>query len=112
METNDMILVLDFGSQYNQLITRRIREFGVYSELHSHKLTAEAIREMNPKGIILSGGPHSVYDEDSFRCDEKIFDLEVPILGICYGMQLMSLNYGGNVEKAQNREYGKAHLHS
>ncbi|UJL47221.1 glutamine-hydrolyzing GMP synthase [Virgibacillus sp. NKC19-16] len=110
METNDMILVLDFGSQYNQLITRRIREFGVYSELHSHKLTAEAIREMDPKGIILSGGPHSVYDEDSFRCDEKIFDLEVPILGICYGMQLMSLNYGGNVEKAQNREYGKAHI--
>ncbi|WP_449354358.1 glutamine-hydrolyzing GMP synthase [Virgibacillus natechei] len=110
METNDMILVLDFGSQYNQLITRRIREFGVYSELHSHKLTAETIREMNPKGIILSGGPHSVYDEDSFRCDEGIFDLDIPILGICYGMQLMSLHYGGTVEKATNREYGKAHI--
>ncbi|WP_373895280.1 glutamine-hydrolyzing GMP synthase [Virgibacillus sp. CBA3643] len=110
METNDMILVLDFGSQYNQLITRRIREFGVYSELHSHKLTAETIREMNPKGIILSGGPHSVYDEDSFRCDEEIFDLDIPILGICYGMQLMSLHYSGTVEKATNREYGKAHI--
>ncbi|WP_174615820.1 glutamine-hydrolyzing GMP synthase [Virgibacillus ihumii] len=105
---NQMILVLDFGSQYNQLITRRIREHGVYSELHSHKLTADEIREMNPKGIILSGGPHSVYDENSFRCDEKIFDLDIPVLGICYGMQLMALHYGGEVAKAKNREYGKA----
>ncbi len=105
---NQMILVLDFGSQYNQLITRRIREHGVYSELHSHKLTAEEIREMNPKGIILSGGPHSVYDENSFRCDEKIFDLDIPVLGICYGMQLMAMHYGGKVAKAANREYGKA----
>ncbi|GAB3800229.1 glutamine-hydrolyzing GMP synthase [Virgibacillus kimchii] len=108
MEYNEMILVLDFGSQYNQLITRRIREFGVYSELHSHKLTAEEIKQMNPKGIILSGGPHSVYDENSFRCDEDIFKLDIPILGICYGMQLMALHYGGKVEKAKNREYGKA----
>ncbi|WP_188455081.1 glutamine-hydrolyzing GMP synthase [Virgibacillus oceani] len=109
MDTNnEMILVLDFGSQYNQLITRRIRELGVYSELHSHKLTAEAIKRMNPKGIILSGGPHSVYDENSFRCDEAIFDLDIPILGICYGMQLMTLHFNGKVEKAKNREYGKA----
>ncbi|WP_087974649.1 glutamine-hydrolyzing GMP synthase [Oceanobacillus rekensis] len=108
MENNELILVLDFGSQYNQLITRRIREFGVYSELHSHKLTAEEIKEMNPKGIILSGGPHSVYDENSFRCDERIFDLDIPIFGICYGMQLMALHFNGKVEKAQNREYGKA----
>ncbi|MGY0694619.1 glutamine-hydrolyzing GMP synthase [Virgibacillus sp. FSP13] len=108
MDNNEMILVLDFGSQYNQLITRRIREFGVYSELHSHKLTADEIKQMNPKGIILSGGPHSVYDENSFRCDEKIFDLDIPVLGICYGMQLMTLHYGGRVEKAKNREYGKA----
>ena len=78
MNNSEMILVLDFGSQYNQLITRRIRELGVYSELHSHKLTAEAIKRMNPKGIILSGGPHSVYDENSFRCDEGIFDLGIP----------------------------------
>lgn len=105
---NEMILVLDFGSQYNQLITRRIREFGVYSELHSHKLTADEIKQMNPAGIILSGGPHSVSDENSFRCDEKIFDLDIPILGICYGMQLMTLHFGGKVEKAKNREYGKA----
>src|SRR5690625_239745 len=108
MNNSEMILVLDFGSQYNQLITRRIRELGVYSELHSHKLTAEAIKRMNPKGIILSGGPHSVYDENSFRCDEGIFDLGIPVLGICYGMQLMALHYGGKVEKDNNREYGKA----
>ncbi|WP_040513243.1 glutamine-hydrolyzing GMP synthase [Gracilibacillus halophilus] len=106
-----MILVLDFGSQYNQLITRRIREFGVYSELHSHRLTAEEIKEMNPKGIILSGGPHSVYDENSFRCDEGIFELGIPVLGICYGMQLMTQHFGGVVERAQQREYGKADIH-
>jgi len=110
MEQNEMILVLDFGSQYNQLITRRIRELGVYSELHSHKLTAAEIKEMNPVGIILSGGPHSVYDEESFRCDEAIFDLGIPVLGICYGMQLMAMNFGGTVESAQNREYGKAQI--
>ncbi|WP_164219049.1 glutamine-hydrolyzing GMP synthase [Virgibacillus sp. YIM 98842] len=108
MEHNEMILVLDFGSQYNQLITRRIRELGVYSELHSHRITADEIKQMNPKGIILSGGPHSVYDENSFRCDEEIFKLDIPVLGICYGMQLMALHYGGKVEKARNREYGKA----
>src|SRR5690606_10752138 len=90
MSKEEMILVLDFGSQYNQLITRRIREFGVYSELRSHKLTAEEIRKLEPKGIILSGGPHSVTDEHSFRCDEEIFQLGIPVLGICYGMQLMA----------------------
>ncbi|CAL8901727.1 GMP synthetase [Bacillus pumilus] len=108
---NEMILVLDFGSQYNQLITRRIREFGVYSELHPHTLTAEEIKEMAPKGIILSGGPNSVYDEGSFRCDEKIFDLDIPVLGICYGMQLMTHYLGGKVEAASQREYGKADIH-
>lgn len=110
VKNNEMILVLDFGSQYNQLITRRVRELGVYSELHSHKLTAETIKKMNPKGIILSGGPHSVYGENSFRCDEEIFELGIPILGICYGMQLMTLYFGGKVEKAKNREYGKARI--
>ncbi|MUK88473.1 glutamine-hydrolyzing GMP synthase [Ornithinibacillus sp. L9] len=108
MNNNEMILVLDFGSQYNQLITRRIREFGVYSELHSHKISIDEIKQMNPKGIILSGGPHSVYDENSFRPDEEIFNLGIPVLGICYGMQLMALHFGGKVEKAKNREYGKA----
>jgi GMP synthase (glutamine-hydrolysing) len=104
----DMIVVLDFGSQYNQLITRRIREFGVYSELHPHTITADEIKKMNPKGIIFSGGPNSVYDENSFRCDESIFELGLPILGICYGMQLMTVHFGGKVEKAKQREYGKA----
>jgi len=108
MSKEEMILVLDFGSQYNQLITRRIREFGVYSELRSHKLTAEEIRKLEPKGIILSGGPHSVTDEHSFRCDEEIFQLGIPVLGICYGMQLMAKSFGGKVEKSANREYGKA----
>ncbi|HLR52343.1 MAG TPA: glutamine-hydrolyzing GMP synthase [Candidatus Avamphibacillus sp.] len=100
-----MILVLDFGSQYNQLITRKIRELGVYSELHSHKISAEDIKQMNPKGIILSGGPHSVYDEKQFRPDPDIFSLEIPILGICYGMQLLALNFGGKVEKTTDRNY-------
>ncbi|WP_453992024.1 glutamine-hydrolyzing GMP synthase [Bacillus nitroreducens] len=104
----ETIVVLDFGSQYNQLITRRIREFGVYSELHPHTLTVEEIKAMQPKGIILSGGPNSVYDENSFRCDEGIFELGIPVLGICYGMQLMTQHFGGRVEKAHNREYGKA----
>jgi GMP synthase (glutamine-hydrolysing) len=107
-EMKDMIVVLDFGSQYNQLITRRIREFGVYSELHPHTITAEEIRKMNPKGIIFSGGPNSVYDENSFRCDEAIFEMGLPILGICYGMQLMTVHFEGKVEKAKHREYGKA----
>ncbi|MFD2046694.1 glutamine-hydrolyzing GMP synthase [Ornithinibacillus salinisoli] len=111
MNNNEMILVLDFGSQYNQLITRRIREFGVYSELHSHKISVEEIKRLNPKGIILSGGPHSVYDENSFRPNKEIFQLGIPVLGICYGMQLMALHFGGKVEKAKNREYGKATIH-
>jgi GMP synthase (glutamine-hydrolysing) len=106
----EMIVVLDFGSQYNQLITRRIREFGVYSELHPHTITAEEIKKLNPKGIIFSGGPNSVYDENSFRCDEAIFEMGLPILGICYGMQLMTMYFGGKVEKAKQREYGKATL--
>ncbi|USK60216.1 glutamine-hydrolyzing GMP synthase [Peribacillus asahii] len=105
-----MIVVLDFGSQYNQLITRRIREFGVYSELHPHTITAEEIKKLNPAGIIFSGGPNSVYDESAFRCDEAIFELGLPIFGICYGMQLMTQYYGGKVEPAQHREYGKAIL--
>ncbi|AYV69229.1 glutamine-hydrolyzing GMP synthase [Niallia circulans] len=108
IEGQEMIVVLDFGSQYNQLITRRIREFGVYSELHPHTITAEEIKELNPSGIIFSGGPNSVYDENAFGVDEKIFDLELPIFGICYGMQLMTQHFAGKVEKAKHREYGKA----
>ena len=104
----ELILVLDFGSQYNQLITRRIREMGVYSELHDHEISIEEIKKMNPKGIILSGGPNSVYEEGSFTIDPEIYNLGIPVLGICYGMQLTTKLLGGKVERANEREYGKA----
>ncbi|MBS7824155.1 glutamine-hydrolyzing GMP synthase [Wohlfahrtiimonas chitiniclastica] len=104
------IVVLDFGSQYNQLIARRIREIGVFSELIAHTTTAEEIKKMAPSGIILSGGPNSVYAEDAFKIDMEIFNLGVPVLGICYGMQLMSDSLGGTVSKADHSEYGKALL--
>ena len=104
----DKIIVLDFGSQYNQLITRRIRDFGIYSELLPHDLSIEKIKEMAPKGIIFSGGPNSVYDKSALKVDPEIFKLGIPILGICYGMQLMSYDLGGKVEKADNSEYGRA----
>ena len=104
----EKIIVLDYGSQYNQLIARRIREIGVFSELMSHKVTAQEIRETNPLGIVLSGGPNSVYDEGSFDIDPEIFELGLPILGICYGMQLISHKLGGKVESASESEYGVA----
>ncbi|SCC40011.1 GMP synthase (glutamine-hydrolyzing) [Fictibacillus enclensis] len=107
---NEMIVVLDFGGQYNQLIARRIRDLGVYSELLPHTTTAEEIKKLNPKGIIFSGGPNSVYAENSPSADEAIFDLGIPVLGICYGMQLMSHHFGGKVERANHREYGKAEI--
>ncbi len=107
----EMVVVLDFGSQYNQLITRRIREFGVYSELHPHTITVDEIKKLNPKGIIFSGGPNSVYDKTALSCDERIFDLGIPVMGICYGMQLMTQHFGGKVERASKREYGKSDIH-
>ncbi|WP_282242256.1 glutamine-hydrolyzing GMP synthase [Psychrobacillus sp. NEAU-3TGS] len=110
LKEQEKIVVLDFGSQYNQLITRRIREFGVYSELHPHTVTAEDLKKMNATGIIFSGGPNSVYDENAFHIDPAIYEIGVPILGICYGMQLMSQHFGGKVEKASHREYGKAEI--
>ncbi len=110
MPEQDMIIVLDFGSQYNQLITRRIREIGVYSELHPHHLSAEEIKKRKVKGIVFSGGPKSVYDEGAYRCDEKIFDLGIPILGICYGMQLIAHRFGGEVRPLPSREYGKTEI--
>lgn len=110
MQVRDFVLVLDFGSQYNQLITRRIREFGVYSELHAHTISMEKIKELNPKGIILSGGPNSVYAENAFHVQEEIFKLGIPVLGICYGMQLITHMLGGKVESGHHSEYGKAEL--
>ncbi len=101
-----MILVLDFGGQYNQLIARRVRECNVYAEVHPYTLSLEKIREMNPKGIIFTGGPNSVYDETSPHYEKAIFELGIPILGICYGSQLMAYTLGGVVETAPVSEYG------
>ncbi len=106
----DKILVLDFGSQYTQLIARRVRENSVYSEIFPFNVSLQKIRDFNPKGIILSGGPSSVYDKGAPISDMKIFELGIPILGICYGMQLMAHLLGGNVAKAVKREYGRAEL--
>ena len=108
--TSEKILVLDFGSQYTQLIARRVRELRVYSEIMPFNAPIEKIIEFSPKGIILSGGPSSVYSKDAPLPDRGIFSLGVPILGICYGMQLMTHMLGGVVAKAQKREYGRAEL--
>lgn len=106
-----MIVILDFGSQYSELIARRIRETEVYSEVISYRTTAEKLKALDPKGIILSGGPNSVYDDGAPECDPKLWDLGIPVLGVCYGMQLMVKQLGGTVERAKRAEYGKASLH-
>ncbi|WP_040898766.1 glutamine-hydrolyzing GMP synthase [Xenococcus sp. PCC 7305] len=104
------IAIIDFGSQYSELIARRIRETQVYSEVISYRTTAEQLKNLDPKGIILSGGPNSVYDEHAPQCDRQIWELGIPILGVCYGMQLMVKQLGGSVERAKKAEYGKASL--
>lgn len=104
---NEMIVILDFGGQYNQLIARRVRECGVYCEVMSYKTPIEEIKEKNPKGIIFTGGPNSVYDERSPHIDKEIFELGVPVLGICYGCQLMAYTLGGKVSSCVTSEYGK-----
>ena len=104
---HELVLVLDFGGQYNQLIARRVREANVYCEVLPYHISIDAIKEKNPKGIIFTGGPASVLDEKAPKCDPGVFKLGIPILGICYGMQLMSVMLGGTVAKASNREYGK-----
>ncbi len=106
--SRETVLVLDFGAQYNQLITRKIRELKVYSELVPGDMSASEIAALGPKGLILSGGPASVYDEGAPRCDPAIFDLGIPILGICYGMQLTAFMLGGKVSHGAQREYGPA----
>lgn len=106
----EKVLVLDFGSQYTQLIARRVRESKVYSEIFSFNAPIEKIKNFDPKGIILSGGPSSVYDSGAPIPDLKIFELGIPVLGICYGMQLMAHCLGGGVAKARKREYGRAEL--
>lgn len=107
---NNTIIVLDFGSQYTQLIARRLREQGVYTEILPFSAKVEEIKAKKPKGIILSGGPASVYASDAYFCDEKIFKLKVPILGVCYGMQLIAHVFGAQVAPASHKEYGKAEL--
>ncbi len=102
----EKILILDFYGQYNQLIARRVRECNVYSEIVPYDTSVEKIKEINPKGIIFTGGPSSVYTEDAPMCDKEIFNLGIPVLGICYGMQLMTYLFGGKVERAEKREYG------
>ena len=104
---SELILIIDFGGQYNQLIARRVREKNVYSEVHPCTISIEKIRELNPKGIIFTGGPASIYEEAAPKCVEEVFSLGIPILGICYGMQFMSHTLGGCVKRALKREYGQ-----
>lgn len=110
MTTTERILVLDFGGQYTQLIARRVRELGVYSEIHPYNASIETIRSLNPSGIILSGSPFSVYDENAPKSTPQLFDLGVPIMGICYGLQLIADQLGGKVDTSAKKEFGKALL--
>ncbi len=107
---HELVIVLDFGGQYNQLIARRVRECNVYCEVHPYNISLEKIKEMNPKGIIFTGGPNSVYGEDSPLCDKAIFELGIPVLGICYGSQLTAHLLGGKVATAPVSEYGKTEV--
>src|SRR5262249_48530527 len=108
----ETILILDFGGQYTQLIGRRIREANVYTEILPFNTSLDKIRNEQPKGIVLSGGPASVYEEGAPICDPGIFKLGIPVLGICYGMQLIGKELGGRVEPATHREYGSRELDS
>ncbi len=103
----ELVVVIDFGGQYNQLVARRVRECNVYCEIYSYKTDLNKIKAMNPKGIILTGGPSSCYEEGAATCSEELFHMGVPVLGLCYGAQLMSHVLGGKVERAKMREYGK-----
>lgn len=107
MMKHQYVLILDFGGQYNQLIARRVRECGVYCEVHPYTMPIEEIKAKNPVGIIFTGGPNSVYEEKSPKCSKELFELGIPILGICYGCQLMTYLLGGTVSGAEKREYGK-----
>ncbi len=101
------ILIIDFGGQYNQLIARRVREKNVFCEVVPCTISIDKIKEKNPKGIIFTGGPSSIYADDAPKCDERVFDLGIPVLGICYGMQFMAYTLGGKVKRATKREYGQ-----
>ena len=100
----EKIIVIDFGGQYNQLVARRVRECSVYCEIYSYKTDLEQIKAMNPMGIILTGGPDSCYEEGAASCSKELFELGIPVLGLCYGAQLMMHVLGGKVERADVRE--------
>ena len=106
----EKVIVIDFGGQYNQLVARRVRECNVYCEIYSYRTDIEQIKAMNPKGIILTGGPNSCYEADSPTYTKELFELGIPVLGLCYGAQLMNHILGGKVEKAPVREYGKTEV--
>ena len=106
----ELVIVIDFGGQYNQLVARRVRECNVYCEIYSYKTDIEKIKAMNPKGIILTGGPNSCYEADSPTYKKELFELGIPVLGLCYGAQLMTHVLGGKVESAPVREYGKTEV--
>ena len=106
----EKVIVIDFGGQYNQLVARRVRECNVYCEIYSYRTDIEKIKAMNPKGIILTGGPNSCYEADSPTYTKELFELGIPVLGLCYGAQLMMHVLGGKVEKAPVREYGKTEV--
>lgn len=107
----ELVVVIDFGGQYNQLVARRVRECNVYCEIYSYKTDLEKIKTMNPKGIILTGGPSSCYEENAATCSPELFQMGIPVLGLCYGAQLMAHVLGGRVERAAVREYGKTEVH-
>ena len=104
---SELVIVIDFGGQYNQLVARRVRECNVYCEIYSYRTDLEKIKAMKPKGIILTGGPNSCYEEESPTCSRELFELGIPVLGLCYGAQLMQHVLGGRVARADVREYGK-----
>src|SRR5229473_6667348 len=108
---SERVLILDFGAQYGQLIARRVREQNVFCQLVRHDLPAARVAELKPRGLILSGGPASVYETGAPHCDPAIFNLGIPILGICYGMQLACQALGGEVRPGVSREFGRAHCH-
>ena len=110
IDSQEKVIVIDFGGQYNQLVARRVRECNVYCEIYSYRTDLEKIKEMNPRGIILTGGPSSCYEADAATCSPELFELGIPVLGLCYGAQLMTHVLGGKVERAAAREYGKTEV--
>ena len=107
MNQKELVIVVDFGGQYNQLIARRVRENHVYCEVYPYNKAVAKIKELQPTGIIFTGGPNSVYEEGSPRIEKEVFEMGIPVLGLCYGMQLMAHTLGGEVKSAAAREFGK-----